>query len=109
MSCVSVWYHHSGQTCGWFFLKLGMTIGFDLNLKHGLKIWKMVTIVTRKAKNCIFARKTIGATDLKLGMYIQLHSGSNIGWVPPGHTSFSCVRLLMPKMIFQQKHLKLRS
>ena len=31
--------------------------------------------------------------DLKRGMYTQLHSGSNMGWVPPGHTSsFSCVR-----------------
>ena len=46
----------------------------------------MVTIVTRKAKNGIFARKTLGATDLKLAMNIQLHSGSNMGWVPPGHT-----------------------
>ena len=42
----------------------------------------------RIAKTGIFARKTLGATDLKLGMHIQLHSGSYMGWVPPGHTSF---------------------
>ena len=48
-------------------------------------------MVTRKAKNGIFARKTIGARNLKLGMNIQLHSGSNRGCVPPGHTcSFLC-------------------
>ena len=83
---------------------------FGPNLKHGLKIWEMVTIVTEKAKNGIFARKTIGARDLKFGMNIQLHSGSNMGCVPPGHTSsFLCVRLLMPKMVFQPKHLNLRS
>ena len=28
--CLSIClYHHSGQTCGWISLKLGMTIGFD--------------------------------------------------------------------------------
>ena len=45
-----------------------------------------------EAKNGIFARKTLGTKDLKLGIHIQLHSGSSIGWVPPGHTTFfSCV------------------
>ena len=65
---------------------------------------------TRKSQKWYFARKTIGATDLKLGMYIQLHSRSNMGWIPPGHTSsFSCVRLKMPKMVYQEKHLNLSS
>ena len=42
--------------------------------------------------------KTLGATDFKLGMLIQLHSGSNMGWVPLGHTSFfTCVQLQLPK------------
>ena len=64
----------------------------------------------KKAKDCIFARKILGATNLKFCLPIQLHSGSNMGWVPPGHTtSFSCVRLKMPKMVYQQKHLNLRS
>ena len=49
----------------------------------------MVTMVTRKKpKNGIFTRKTIGARDLKLGMSIQFHSGSNMGCVPPGHHLF---------------------
>ena len=56
-------------------------------------------VMREKPDNGIFARKTIGATDLKLGMQTLLHSGSNMGWVPPGHTSsFLCVRLNMPKM-----------
>ena len=46
-----------------------------------------------------------GATYLKLGMYIQLHSGSSMGWVPPGHTSFFfCVMLKIPKMIYISKN-----
>ena len=71
----------------------------------------MVTMVMReKAKKGIFARKTIGARDLKLDMKIQLHSGSNMSCVPPGHTSsFFCVRLLMPKIVFQKNHLNLGS
>ena len=53
----------------------------------------------------IFARKTLEATDLKVGMNIQLHSVSHMGWVPTGHTTyFSCVRLNKPKMVYQQKH-----
>ena len=53
----------------------------------------------------IFARKAIGATDLKLGM--QLHLGSYMGWVSPGHTSsFPCV---MTNIAFQKKHLNLGS
>ena len=39
----------------------------------------------------IFARKTLGATYLKLGMYIKLDYGSCIGWVSPGHTSSFCL------------------
>ena len=55
------------------------------------------------------ARKTLGVTDLKLGMHIQLHSLSNMGLVPLGHTSsFLCVRQKMPKMVFQHKTLELR-
>ena len=51
-----------------------------------------------------FARKTLGATDLKVDMHIR-HSGSNMGWVPPGHIpSLPCVRLKMPKMVYQLKH-----
>ena len=58
--------------------------------------------------NMVLARKTLGATDLKLGIHIQLHSRSNMGWIPAGHTSyFLCIRLKMPKMVFQQKHLNL--
>ena len=100
------------------FLKISL-LDFDQifrngpNLKHGPKISqnsyhgneKKPKKKKRKKKG-IFARKTIGARDLKLGTNIQLHSGSNMGCVPPGHTSsFLCVRLLMPKMVFQQNHL----
>ena len=58
----------------------------------------------------ILPEKPNGATDLKLGLYIQLHSESNMGLVPPGHTSSFChVRLKVPKMVHQQKHLNLSS
>ena len=51
-------------------------------------------MVTRNSQIWYSARKTLGDTDLKLGMHIQLHSGSNMGWVPLGHTSsFPSVRL----------------
>ena len=43
----------------------------------------------KKAKNGILTRKILGATDLKHGRHIRLHSGSNMGWVPPGHTFLS--------------------
>ena len=67
-------------------------------------------VIKIKKKKVFFTRKTLGAIDLKLGMHTQLQSGSNIVWVPPGHTSsFPCVRLNMPKMVYQQKHLSLRS
>ena len=60
----------------------------------------------KKDKNSIFATKNFGATDLKLDMHIELHSGCNNGWAPPGYTSyFPGVRLKMPKMVFKQKHL----
>ena len=54
-------------------------------------------------KNDTLARETLGATDLKLGMDIQLHSGSNMGWVVPSLTSSSGrVRLEMLKLVFQE-------
>ena len=59
-----------------------------------LKFFKMANMATKKTKNGILTRQTFGATDLKLCMHAQLDSKSNMGWVPPGHTSFSyCVRL----------------
>ena len=43
--------------------------------------------------------KPLELTNLKLSMHAQLDFGSNMGWFPPGHTSFyCCVRLKMPKM-----------
>ena len=68
----------------------------------------MVTMVMRKVKKkmkkkVFLQRKNLGATALKLGMHIQLYSGSNIGRVPLGHTSsLSCVRLKMTKMVYQK-------
>ena len=60
----------------------------------------------KKAKNGIFARKTLGATDLKLGVHIQLNSGNDMGCVPSGHTSsLSCGMLKIPKIVYQQKYL----
>ena len=45
---------------------------------------------------------------LKLGIYTQLDSGSNMGWVPPGCTTSSgCVRLKIPKMLLQESYLDL--
>ena len=56
----------------------------------------------KKTQKWYFARKTHGATGLKLDMHTQLDSGSNMGWVPLGHTSSSwCVKLKMPKMVFR--------
>ena len=52
-------------------------------------------------------RKILGATDLKVGMHIQLHSVSNMGSVPPGHTSsFSCERLKNAKNGISAKTLE---
>ena len=71
-------------------------------LKSWPKIRKVVTMVMgeKKAKNGTLTRETLGATDLKLGMHMQLNSGSNMGWVPPGHISFShCVRLKIPIVV----------
>ena len=64
--------------------------------------WSQTPSIGQKiTKNGILARKTHGATGLKLGVHTQLDSGSNMGWVPPGHTSsFWFVRLKMPKMVF---------
>ena len=55
--------------------------------------------------NGTFARKKNRATSLKLGMHTQPDSVYNMGWVPPGHTSFSlCGRLKMPKNGTFKKH-----
>ena len=52
--------------------------------------------------------KNCRAKGLKLGVHTQLDSGSNMGWVPLGHTSsFWCVRLKMPKNGILVKHLDL--
>ena len=68
-------------------------------------MWKMVTMVMRKAKNGILPEKTVGATDLKFGINIQLHSESNKGWVPFGHTSsFSCVKLKYQNGLSAKSH-----
>ena len=89
-------------------LKLGIIVGFDLTKNMGKKVRKMVTMVMGNSQIWYLACKALGATDLKLCMHIQLHSGSNMGWVPPGHTSsFPCAKLKMPKMVFQQKHLNI--
>ena len=47
---------------------------FRPNINHGLKISEMVAMVTRNSQIWYLARKILGATDLKLGMPIQLHS-----------------------------------
>ena len=39
--------------------------------------------------NGTLTRQICGATDLSLGLYMQLDSGRNMGWVPSGHTSSS--------------------
>ena len=68
----------------------------------------VIMVMKERKKDGIFARKTLGAIQLKLGMHIQLHNEGNIGWVPTDHTYFiTCVRLKMPKMVYQQKRLKL--
>ena len=46
----------------------------NLWMDFSKKFQKMVAMVMRKTKIGIFARKTFGATDLKLGMHIQFHS-----------------------------------
>ena len=66
----------------------------------------MITMVMRNSQIGCLARKTLGATDIKYGMNIRPHSGSNMDWVPPSHTSsFPCRRQKNPKMVFQQKRL----
>ena len=56
-------------------------------LKHGLKYPENGYHGDERAKKkrgggSILTRKIPGATDLKLDMHIQLHPGSNMGWVP---------------------------
>ena len=83
----------------------------EIHLKHGLKFLENGYHGNRKKpKNCIFARKNLGLTDLKLDMYIQLQCGIKMGWIPLGHTSsFPCVGQKMPKVVFQQEKKTLGS
>ena len=47
---------------------------------------------------------------LNLGIHTQFDSGSNMGWVSPGHTFFfHCVRLKMSKMVLLKLNLDLGS
>ena len=53
-----------------------------------------VCVMLKKPKMVLPPKSPLGTTNLKLGMYTQLDSGSNMGRIPPGHTSsFICVRL----------------
>ena len=63
---------------------------FRPNLKHKLKVWKMVTMVMKIAtqKKRHFGQKIYGNTDLKCDMHTKVDSGNYMGWVQPGHTSF---------------------
>ena len=54
--------------------------------KHGLKISENSYHGNENSRLWYLAKKTLGATDVKLGMHIQLHSGSNMCWVPFGYT-----------------------
>ena len=70
--------------------------------------FKYVNMVTplpvlKKPKNGTLARQILGATDLTLSMHTQLDSGSNMGWVPPGHTEKWCVRQKYQKWCFGEK------
>ena len=78
-----------------------MTIGFDLNETWAKNPENGYHGYNKKPK-MIFGQKNPWSYRPKTGMHIQLNSGSNTGRVPPGHTSsFTCVRLKMPKMVFQ--------
>ena len=50
---------------------------------------RAVFVYKKRSKKWHVARKTHGTTGLILGMHTQLYSGSNMGWFPLGHTSFS--------------------
>ena len=63
----------------------------------------------KKKKEGRYFAENLGASDLKLGMHMKLHSQSNMVWIPPGHTSSPCIRPKRPKMVFQPKHLNLGS
>ena len=71
-------------------------MGFKKNLGNGYHSNEK-KFLKKFFLNGIFARKTVVATDLKLGMYILLHSGSNMGWVPPGHTFLSLCKAINAK------------
>ena len=61
--------------------------------KFGEDWSKSLPIVLKMARNGIFARRNCETTGLKLGMHTLPDSGSNLGWIPLGHTSsFWCVR-----------------
>ena len=65
-----------------------MMIGFNTTI-HGLKNPENGYHGNGGKPKMVFSpQKPFVATDLKLGMHIQLYSGSKLGWVSPGHTSF---------------------
>ena len=84
------------------------------SMEHLLRRFQYVYLATllvfKKDKNETLTRQTLGVTDLKLGMHTQLNSGSNTGWVPPGHTSsFWYARLKNAKNGISEKHFDLGS
>ena len=62
-------------------------------------------MVTRNSQICYLARKTLGATDLKLGMHIQLHFGSYMGWVIWPHLLISMYKANIAKNSISEKQL----
>ena len=86
-----------------FSEKFGLIISFVQTLEHWLKKRENGSHAgdKKEANNGTLVRQTLGATDLKLGIHAEFDSGSNMGRVPPGHTSFShCVMLKMPNLVF---------
>ena len=58
----------------------------------------------KQTKNGTFTRNKNVTIGLKIGMHTQLDSGSNMGWVPPGHTSSGLVVRPTNPYILNQCH-----
>ena len=70
-----------GDIVGWF------TAGLVEDWIKTQPTW--LFLCSKIAKNGILVGKTQRTTGLKLSMHTQHDSGSNMGWVPPGHTPSS--------------------
>ena len=103
-------------SCNAFTLQVRLTNPFIPGISISRRTFKYLHMVNttycihvrpKKYKNSALARQTMGPTERKLGMYTQLDPCGNMGWVPPGQTSYGRVRLKMQQKKVLPIHLDL--